>query len=597
MARTVGQGWCFSFWCSAGLIAGTAGLSGACITAGVPREPSKPIVEFPSARTLAEIESKPAAIIPDVATGEIPADGWAVAAMDVAMRWDEPWQPADAWGNAFAADATEEKSKVRITRAMSCVARQLGRFYLETYAPPPAALQAFMVAACGVAATQIGFQWINGEVPDGVTDDHLLAEWRHQIKRDLLAHVPAQATDAGFWFGRGHGRVVALMSYAMSNVRWKTLSLVPDANGDVTLEGELGEPTDQITGYANRGRFGVETCAIDPTVARPRFRAVCPIAKDDTTAWIQLLSAPPHRVLTTPFAQILVRRAADQPLVFDRTPYGEARVVTNADGFSQAILEQLNRVRAQAGFPQVRLSATESASATRLAGHYFAAALAPDGDGVQIDNIALGLLAGWQVGGMIRDGHFVSTSAPRTRDAGEWLSGALATPLGRVTLLDKNIDEVALGPLLLSKGGGLAAIVTGYRHYQGDDHSDDVARLYARLASGRKRLGLKAPVRLGGMAGVLRSELQRVQAGTVQPSAALQTALSQGVSRFSAGMRGYVVETTSLDGFEIPEDVVKRPSLYLEIAVAHHKPPGAAWAQLVILVIFADDPRIQEHSI
>ena len=32
------------------------------------------------------------------------------------------------------------------------------------------------------------------------------------------------------------------------------------------------------------------------------------------------------------------------------------------------------------------------------------------------------------------------------------------------------------------------------------------------------------------------------------------------------------------------------PDLYVEVAVTHYKPPGAAWAQLVILVLFADQP-------
>jgi hypothetical protein len=64
--------------------------------------------------------------------------------------------------------------------------------------------------------------------------------------------------------------------------------------------------------------------------------------------------------------------------------------------------------------------------------------------------------------------------------------------------------------------------------------------------------------------------------------------LEEGVVRFGSDMRGYVVETTSLDALEIPAEVLSQSTLHLEIGVTHHRPPGAAWAQLVILVIFVD---------
>jgi hypothetical protein len=59
-------------------------------------------------------------------------------------------------------------------------------------------------------------------------------------------------------------------------------------------------------------------------------------------------------------------------------------------------------------------------------------------------------------------------------------------------------------------------------------------------------------------------------------------------------MKGYVVEAASVDALEIPADVIEQPTLHLEIGVTHHRPPGAAWAQLVIVVMFADYPSNQK---
>jgi hypothetical protein len=132
---------------------------------------------------------------------------------------------------------------------------------------------------------------------------------------------------------------------------------------------------------------------------------------------VQLLAAPPNRVLATPFAQILLRRSAAEPLVFEVPAYSDPRPVNDAGEFSRAILVALNAVRAQAGFQPVQLSLAETSRATRLAGHFFAESLGKGG-GQESDRIALGLLASWQLEGLIRDGLFTASLAPHTHDAG-----------------------------------------------------------------------------------------------------------------------------------------------------------------------------------
>ena len=53
-------------------------------------------------------------------------------------------------------------------------------------------------------------------------------------------------------------------------------------------------------------------------------------------------------------------------------------------------------------------------------------------------------------------------------------------------------------------------------------------------------------------------------------------------------MRGWVIEASSLEELEIPEDVLRQRVLSLDIGVTHHKPEGAAWAQYTILVVYAE---------
>jgi hypothetical protein len=302
-----------------GLIALALGASPACVTRGAPpptalgaaaaqitppAQPSRPVVDFPSAQSLADIEGQPAEV-PAVTAGEIPADGWKVeptpGAPDAAP--DDAWQPHGAWEQAFADDVGAARGGLRLTRTMSCVAREVGLFYLRTRARPPGLLQQFLTAACGAFVPQVGYSMYGGGIPAAASDDQVLARWRPAIKSDLMAPLPAAATEAGFWYGRSRGRdrAIAIVCYASPRARVTALALVPDAQGNVTLDGELLEAADFVEGFVNQGRFGVQRCALDAGVTRPRFRAVCHVADGDTAAWVQLLAAPPRRALVSPF--------------------------------------------------------------------------------------------------------------------------------------------------------------------------------------------------------------------------------------------------------------------------------------------------------
>jgi hypothetical protein len=229
-----------------------------------------------------------------------------------------------------------------------------------------------------------------------------------------------------------------------------------------------------------------------------------------------------------------------------------------------------------------------------VARQYFAAALGsaelletPPNVLQEMDAIALGLLAGWQVVGTIRDGTFFSALVPHTRDAGRWVDYALAMPLGREALMARDIEEVALGPALFDSPPAIGGVACGYRFHRSNDHTADVNQVLSRITSARQRINLPPPVRLEGMDAVLRRELGRVQAGKSAPMSALQASLDEALALHRLSMKGIVIEATSLDALEIPADVLSQANLQLEVGVTHYKPQGAAWAQLVIIVVFA----------
>jgi hypothetical protein len=241
--------------------------------------------------------------------------------------------------------------------------------------------------------------------------------------------------------------------------------------------------------------------------------------------------------------------------------------------------------RRAASLPLVTLAQKESATAAKLAPHFFGAVLG-GGEPADADIIALGLLAGWDVGGMIRDATLVSSLEP-TLDAGRWLNAALEMPMGRRTLFAPAIEQVAFGPMVMSEPGAVGAIVTGYRFHRSADHTDDVNMLLTRVVRARRDLGLSEPKRLSGMPDVMKSELAPVHEGKASPEDALHEVLQAAAGRFSLDMRGYLIDAASLDELRIPEEVLRQPTLHMDIGVTHYKAPGAAWAQYAILVVYA----------
>jgi hypothetical protein len=565
--------------------------------ATLPTTPSKPIVEFPSQARLSAVEGK-SVTLPPIQGGEVPPEGWTVPAPPlVADPAADVWSPQGPWEETFAGAYAASGRKATLTRGMACAAAEIGRFFLEKQAQPPESLQRFQIAACGVTAPAIGYGSLKGTLPAGTPDEKLVPRWKDQVGAGMAARVPPSAKHAGFWFGRQGGRAVALVVFESTPVTLKPLAPVPDFNGDLAIEGQLEGDAAAFAGYVNQGRFGVRGCLVDPSVLRPRFRISCRMAAEDDTAWIQIVYTAPRSVLALPIVQVLARRDAHKPLLYSEAPYAPSHPVADGAAFGPAVLAALNATRAQAGLPPVRLAEAESATAARVARQYFAAALGVVGLGDagptaldDMNTIALGLLAGWQVAGTIRDGTFYSAIVPHARDAGRWVDSALALPLGRQALMGADIDEVALGAAMFDDPKALGAVACGYRFHRSNDHTADVQHLFERIATARQRMNLPPLVRLKGMDAVLRRELARVQEGARTPVTALHASLEQATNLAGAPTRGIVVETTSLDALEIPPQVLAQPRLELEIGVTHYKPPGAAWAQLVIVVVYVS-PR------
>jgi hypothetical protein len=253
--------------------------------------------------------------------------------------------------------------------------------------------------------------------------------------------------------------------------------------------------------------------------------------------------------------------------------------------FTAALLDRLNRVRVRAKLAPLTLAPKQSAENARLAGTLVDAEHTHDA--ATADRIAIGLLAGWNVDGLIRTGNFFVLQVAPTKDATAWLDFALQRPLGRSVLLDPAARKIAIGPAIPEGVPALGAAVTTYALFESRDHAADEKRVHASISAARTARGASAAVRVGGL-DELTNEAMLVLDKGKPPADALQDVLDVAAHQTGSRVQGYLLETTNLDELPLPSELLTASSLKFALAVTHHRAPGAAWGQYVVFLVVID---------
>lgn len=557
-------------------------LTAAVLAVGCGYSASKPVVEFPRPPELAEIARRPAPREIELEGGDV-GSGFTTQAVPPAMLADRRRAPETAWERILAG-ALPAGGSLSLTEEMACAAGEIGRFYLERGAFPANGLRRFVLARCGSTAPDVVPFASQMEVALDADEQRVAEQSKASLVELLKPQLQSGPGTVGIWFGRAAGKGVVLLVLAKQRVRLAPIDPRPDAKGWVVVRGEVTEPTGSLRAYVNRGEFGAESCDVDLGVRLPAFHVYCQVSPNDDQATIEVLTTAPGRVLGHVVAEVLAQRPGTLRGEYDASCYGEPAEVQDERQFADSLILRLNEIRARAALRPVEPATAQSKTADELAPHYF---VAQGGAQTELmDTIALGLLAGWEVTGMIRDAAFLASAVAPSRDVSQWLSDALASPSGRVGLLDPDTRQIAIGSVVLPNA--LGAVVSSYELHESDDHEADVRIFFDRIVRARERLGLPPPLRLGPLIDPMTQELKKVQRGEIPPSEALRNVMNVGTTDLQRAMRGYQLEATDLTSLELPDEILRAPMLVLDIGVTHHKPPGAAWAQYVVLVAYVD---------
>lgn len=446
------------------------------------------------------------------------------------------------------------------TRALRCAADQIARFYDAHTAFPDDRARAYVASVCGYHGAIISPSVIQAQKNDA-TDA--------QLQEVLAGGMAAPASMAGGQFGAasvlrdGRGTLVAVFAKPSADVEmtWD------DARAHVTLRGVVKKPAQIISALVNKGETEVVTCARAPKVAPPAFELTCPVEPGEEP-WVSVVARAHGAVLESAVAQTLLRRDPAAP--FTLAP--PAPSSAGGDG-APALLAAINARRAAAKLAPLAISPKQSDLNARLVPHFFGATAEVS------ERIALGLLAGWEVGGTIRDGGFYATSIGSATSGGAWTAFACEMPLGRHVLLDANMRSVAIG-----LGPGASALVSTYAFFDGVDHKADAHHVLVNLTEARVARGLPKPVPIAGLTYLARLA-EKVRDGEAEPLAALDEALSAEANRAAQPLAGWVATALDLDGIELPAELLKPGPLTVGVEVTHAKMPDAAWGYYVVYFV------------
>jgi uncharacterized protein YkwD len=551
-----------------------AGIAG-CSSAG------QGDARFPTAAEIRQIGSAP----PPAKVINTPpkdVDSWDLKAPLVPSADSSPHAPANRWERLLADAAAKRQGLLWTPESMHCLAHETGLFFLAQEATPTEELTRFMAARCGVPDGEISLAYLTGDAPVAATDDQLFGSSGSSAEQLISKNLGGGSQIAGIWTGRDKGKMVVMLPYAPRRVRLDRVPVSPSSS-HVVISGELLTPAEHVEALANYGKFGFRTCAVDIKIRLPRFSVDCETLADDPAVAIEVAAFPPGRIIGRIIASLIVWPEGRVPSQYQRPSYGELPPVALGASFATGLASALNQVRKEAGLAPIVLNAEQSATATQVAPHFFAAmtGAAPE---ALADKIVLGLRAGWQIPGLVGYGHFTSSLTRTANNAVTLLTSILNRPSGRQTLLDPDARFLAIGPVIARDEGVLAGVFSSYTLLEPTATKKEVAAVVALLNDKRKARGLGPATLVDALQPAAAGTARSVEVGERSPEDAVDDLLQKSAPSFGQ-VQGWFMAADKFEHLAFPDPLLTARSPRIAVGVAHYKPKGSPWGAYGVLIV------------
>ena len=481
-----------------------------------------------------------------------------------------PHEQQTAVGKMIVAEASKRGAVA--TAALACAARELAHFVAEQKERPPSLLKDAIAGRCAVGTTLMGANWMEGETGDA-TDDELLARMSPKLSASLEKAGPN--TFLGAALARSGKRGVLMLVRVEAVGTLEAVSLFPGADGAVTLHGTTAPGVEELAAVVTRGEVGTAQCINLHLRPLPQYDVRCPVEATDATAWISVATRAQGRLLSQELRRLLVwpsRTPSTSWALPQLVPAGIPSTV-------EALTTQVNALRTGAGLRALELSANQSADLHEVAPFLFQAVVTSDA--ATADQLGLGIIAGWHVEKDVTWGNFCAEVSERD-DGSLLLTHALLSPSTRAMLFDPKATLLGLGTY--QEAGGLGVVFSVYRGLEMPLFPASVEGLVKQLDAARakvargpvKWLRLPANAELGLAGAITAHKLELPEA--------LNGFLEATVAATSRGVRGFSLETVSLEEISWPAEYVNAESLELSMLAAPVRRPRAPWAHFVVMM-------------
>lgn len=490
----------------------------------------------------------------------------------------------DPWGKELVRMVEAEHPDVFVSTDMACTAREVGRFSITRGKLPSGRVRTFIKSSCG-APFRINIRRITRQIESDSTEEELLERWSGWY-RETLTQQLQDRTLAGVWVGRELDELTFVIVTSAPTFRIDPMPLTPGPDGGVVVRGELFEEGTRVSGAVNRGDFSWGDCESNRKVEFPFFELRCEIDPSDVTTWLEVSVFQPGRLLGNIDAEMLIYSDNANRHVYEAPQLIQISSLTIDDPVEE-FLYRLNEVRQRAQLPPVALAVKQSQLAQELTPIYFSSDVSESQESRE-DRIALGLMAGWDVEGMIKNASFRATSVSGDEPVNVLLAAMLETPFGRSNLLGPGVTKVAIGLQGEPRQGersALAALFASYHLFGEPDYDAELDGVLDRIAAIRKEKEQPVSVWYEDLEPAAIEAAQMIESGDATPREAMDWLMGRVVKVVRRGVRGYLITTDDLETINFPQELLEGPSYGMTAAIARYQPEGSPWGRYAVIFV------------
>lgn len=497
---------------------------------------------------------------------------------------DDPFDPI--LGDAIAGGAT----LITQTVAMNCVARELGHHVGRTGREGDETLERFAAQACGLSTTNIATRGQFFETTGQMTAEQAAARFGDALRSLAAQPLFAMEHQVGGWLGPVGKRWVVMLAAAPIPVALDPRPRSAGPDGSVRLTGRLVDDAVRVSAQITHGPFGVAQCAVDPEVELPAFDIECPTDRGDAVATVSIGAFQAGRLLGRMVGAVQVWPKGKGPRRFEPVVGGTA-LPADPRAWGPVVAESINTRRRELGLEAMAFDPAQSEGIQPLA-EPFEAAVHGSGDFDAADRIAMGVMAGWQVGGHVLEGAFAPGRIGGPKSTERLLADLLWLPDGRRVLFDVRATRVAIGAAALPEPGSaqpVGVLIGTYRTleegWRFDLARNDAEEALNALARARASRGRSAPKRVEVIEQA-HVPLSGAELRGADVSGALAALMQTTTDHFARPAAGVALRTTHIDGALFPEPILEIEPLEVAVIVGYGTREAGPWPPRVVLMSY-----------